>query len=373
MLVDDDLALFGGKPRKPRHERQLTEALARLCKQDAALRVGFARALLAALGSKRAASLAGHLPSTGKAVVVEAESNLGAVTRKWLRESGGRPDIVVRADGLVIIVEAKIGASLGEKQLERYLKHPDLKSGSASGGVALVAEKNETVSALVRASRHWLGQATWRQFIPELEKVNADRVAVHEQWQELLAIVQRPGDLGDGLVTWDKGTGSIGRRNRLILQSVDRTAVDVLGAAVAGRFVDPPQVVCRTVLHRAQADTAQMDIYMSPRAKAPAVTVRVWGKRRPLRVDVHVADLGVPPWGAARRQAAEAALHADGFARTPDGLSSVATFGPVESGRETAPAEALRGVLEPLLRAVGKSGVLDGHVNRLRRHALRSG
>jgi len=344
---DDDLALFGGKRRKPRDERQLTEALARLCEQDAALRVGFARALLAALGSKRAASLAGHLPSTGKAVVVEAESNLGAVTRKWLRESGGRPDLVVRADGLVIVVEAKIGAGLGEKQLERYLKHPDLKSGSASGGVALVAEKDETASARVRASRHWLGQATWRQFIPELEKVDADRDAVHEQWQELLAIVQRSGDLGDGLVTWDKGKGSIGRRNRLILQSVDRAVVDVLGAAVAGRFADPPRVVCQTVLHRAQADTAQMDIFMSPRAKAPAVKVRVWGKRRPLRVDVHVADLRVPTWRAARRQAAEAALQDADFMRTPEGLRAVARFGPVVSGRETAPQEALRGVLEP--------------------------
>jgi len=166
LVDDDDSALFGGKPRKPRDERQLTEALARLCAKDPALRVGFARALLAALGSKRAASLAGHLPSAGKAVVVEAELNLGAVTKKWLRESGGRPDLVVRADALVIAVEAKIGAGLGEKQLERYLQHPDLKSGSASGGVALVAERYETVSARVRASSHWLGQATWHSSSP---------------------------------------------------------------------------------------------------------------------------------------------------------------------------------------------------------------
>jgi len=247
------LALFDGEPRKPRDERQLTEALARLCAKDPALRVGFARALLAALGSKRAASLAGYLPSTGKGVLVEGQFNLGAVTKKWLRESGGRPDLVVWADALIIVVEAKIGAGLGEKQLERYLQHPGLKSGSASGGVALVAEKYETVSARVRASRHWLGQATWRQLIPQLEKVKADQDAVHGQWQELLAVVQRPGDLGDGLVAWDKGRGSIGRRNRLILQSVDRTVVDVLGAAVAGRFVVPPRVVCQTLLHRVQA------------------------------------------------------------------------------------------------------------------------
>jgi len=211
------------------------------------------------------------------------------------------------------------------------------------------------------------------QLIPELEKVKADHDAVHGQWEELLAIVQRPGDLGDGLVIWDKGRGSIGRRNRLILQSVDRTVVDVLGAAVAGRFVVPPRVVCQTVLQRAQGDTAQLDIFMSPRAKTPAVTVLVWGRRRPLRVAVVVADLGVPAWGAARRQAAEAALVADGFARTPNGLRAEAKFGPVVSGRETAPPEALRGVLEPLLRAVGKSGALDGRMHRLRRYALRSG
>lgn len=355
-MNDTELDLFGGKPRKLRDERQLTEALARVSSRDESLREGFLRALLKALGTKRAGTVARQLPRNGKNVAIEAEKTLGPVKKAWFRNSGGRPDLIISAGGIVIIVEAKVDASLGVKQLERYLNH---------GSVALVSEKFEKIPTVASRRSGWLGQTTWRQLIPELEKLQAKSPTVQKQWGDLLAAVQREGDLGDGLAAWDRGKRKVGSRNRLILQSVQNSASEALAASVTKRLKLKPAAKCTFKLHASREDHVRMDLFLSPNTKKPVVQVRLWGKRRPLRVQVHLASVKVPVGRGAFRSETEASLVKAGFKRQPEGFLASALFGKKQVGTETSPQVALREALEPLLRAVGESGALDGYVHRV--------
>ena len=110
-MESTDAVLFAGKLRQKRNERQLTEELAKICAGDPGLRAGFALALVRVVGSKRSSSLTALVSAAGSGIAIEGQHNLGRVRTAAFRESGGKPDWVISAPGLIIVVEAKIGAA----------------------------------------------------------------------------------------------------------------------------------------------------------------------------------------------------------------------------------------------------------------------
>jgi len=364
-MESTDAVLFAGKLRQKRNERQLTEELAKICAGDPGLRAGFALALVRVVGSKRSSSLTALVSAAGSGIAIEGQHNLGRVRTAAFRESGGKPDWVISAPGLIIVVEAKIGAGLQEKQLERYLKHPQLVTGEANGGLILLVENRlENLPRLVSRRRHWLGQITWRQLIPELELIEATDSATGDRWRTILDTIQHEGDLGDGAMLWRRGHRTVAQRNRLLLKSVSLSVRHALDGAIRKRFEKLPPVsiyMHSLVMENGQAD---LDIFIPSSAACPAITISVHGHRRPLSVTLTVHGVAKAMRGDdGTARAARDELTGKGFASTSDVFAITKRFGPPQKN-DLSPTEALRSELDPLLSALGASGALDGRVNR---------
>ncbi len=362
--------LFSGKPRRKRDERQLTEEVARICESDAGLRAGFALALARVVDSKRSRSLASRLGEVGGDVVVEGQHDLGRVRTKAFREAGGKPDWVIYTPKLVLVVEAKIEAGLQKKQLHRYLKHPQLVSGEAEGGLILLTEnKVKKMPLRIRIDRHWLGQITWRQLIPQLEQIEATNSTNGDHWRAVLEAVQQEGDLGDGAILWRRGRRTIAQRNRMILKSVTLHASHVLDRTLRDHFENMPVVDTRAELRVTGKHRADLDLFIPRAAKLPAITVSVHGQRRPLAVTLTVHGITRAVRGddgtAAR---ARRELRKANFDVTSDDCTITKRFGARQQDNDPSPTEALRIELDPLLSTIGTSGALDGRVNRWGRY-----
>ncbi|MEH3157146.1 MAG: hypothetical protein PGN29_18170 [Gordonia paraffinivorans] len=371
-MNDDSVVLFDGEDRKQRGETQLAHEIARLCKEDQGLRLGFARELLNCLETSSASAVARALPRSGASLQIATEQSLGAVKTAWLRESGGRADLVIVGKRVLIVVELTIGAGLQPKQLERYTRHVASKlktEAFEAGGVVLVSETRQQVGRRVSSRDHWLGQLTWRDLIPRLEDAAATDAAVEARWRKLLETVQEPGDLGDGVVGWNKGNGTVGRRNKLILKSVVNSTAHTLESGLKRQLSTSQQLDCATVVSRSGKNAASIDIAFSRRARTPALTVTVSGSRRPLSVSILVPKLHTTSKSGAAQAAAAAVLTEAAFKATSDGYLAVTRFGRVSD--DDVPSAALRKELDPLLLRVVESGALDGYVDTFRQRVAR--
>jgi len=77
-------------------------------------------------------------------------------------------------------------------------------------GSFLLAENKVTKIPLrIRIDRHWLGQITWRQLIPQLEQIDATNSTNGDHWRAVLEAVQQEGDLGDGAILWRRGRRTV--------------------------------------------------------------------------------------------------------------------------------------------------------------------
>ena len=376
MSTDDDL-LFGGKPRKHRDERQLTDELARLCRQDAGLRTGFALALVRLVEAKQSSALTALVAKAGSGLLVEAERHLGRVENKLFQQKGGRPDLVITASGLVLVLEAKIDASLQKGQRERYLNDPLLFPKRAAGGLILVVEKPPPSSFSVgglRGRNRWLGTITWRQLIPALEELEADDDGVGTRWQAVLEAVQQPGDLGDGAMHWGRGTRTVSQRNRKILKSAQLSSVHALDRGMKHSLINLPALRPSMHLRVTAKDRADLGLCVPETAPNPALTIAVYGTRRPLAVTVIVHGV-VKAVRGDRGIAAQAPqkLRRAGFELVDGGdYVIMKRFGDGSGEDGPSPPAALRAVLDPVLEAVGASGALNGRVNRWGRYRHRA-
>lgn len=193
--------------------------------------------------------------------------------------------------------------------------------------------------------------------------MEASSATKQKQWLDLLEIIQVDGDLGDGVATWDRGKRKVGTRNRLILQSVKSSAPDYLADSLSKNLSLKPGAKCTCKVNNSRADRVTMDLNLPPNSRTPSLRVEVWGKRRPLRVAVHVPTIKTPPGQGAKRPSVEANLSKAGFKKRQGVFSASTSFGPKVAGEETPPQVALREALFPLLKAVAESGALDGYVN----------
>jgi len=374
--VGDD-PLFGGKPRKHRDERQLTDELARLCQQDAGLRTGFALALVRLVEAKQSPALTALVAKAGSGLLVEAERHLGRVENKLFQQKGGRPDLVITANGLVLVLEAKIDASLQKGQRERYLNDPLLFPKGAAGGLILVVKKPPPKSFSVgglQGRNRWLGTITWRQLIPALEELEADDDGVGTRWQAVLEAVQQPGDLGDGAMHWGRGTRTVGQRNRKILKSAQLSSVHALDRGMKDSLINLPVLRPSMHLRVTGKDRADLGLYVPETAPNPALTISVHGTRRPLAVTVIVHGV-VKAVRGDRGIAVQAAqkLRRAGFELVDGGdYVFMKPFGAGRGEEGSSPPAALRSVLDPVLEAVGASGALNGRVNRWGRYRHRA-
>ena len=374
--VGDD-PLFDGKPRKHRDERQLTDELARLCRQDAGLRTGFALALVRLVEAKQSPALTALVAKAGPKLSVEAERHLGRAQNKLFQQKGGRPDLVITAHGLVLVLEAKIDASLQKGQRERYLNDPLLFPRGVAGGLILVVEKPPPTSFSLgglQGRNRWLGTITWRQLIPALEELEADDDGVGTRWQEVLEAIQQPGDLGDGAMRWGRGTRTVGQRNRKILKSAEVSSVHALDRGMKDSLIKLPALRPSMRLRVAGKDRADLGLYVPETAPSPALTITVHGTRRPLAVTVTVHGVVKAVRGdrGIAAQAAQKLRHA-GFKLVAGGdYVIMKRFGDGSGEDEPSPPAALRAVLDPVLGAIGASGALNGRVNRWGRYRHRA-
>lgn len=356
-MSDDPVALFGGMARKPKGETQLTREIADLCSSDEKLRLGFAKALLASARTRRAESIRSRLPASGAELRVDAKDDIGQLGRKLWRKIGGKPDLIIEGPGLLIVVEVKIEADFQPDQLVRYMNHPRLgRSAATRGGVILLNNRYYDVGRTVSTRPRWLGQTTWRELIPELKRIHAADADLDRRWQRLWSVVEKPGDLGDGVSVWNRGNMAVGKRNRLILESIEGHVSHHVAALLNERLTGTTKAHCTTKVAQSK-DSGQLTLVLKNHPKTPAVTIEVSGTRRPLTVSVTHRRPRSTTRGRAANDSVVSALEAAKFKCTEDVVIRSDRFGP-KADNETPP-EALERKLDPILTALVQAGALD--------------
>ena len=291
-MIQNIAAVSFAKRRKKDNERQLTDEVGVLCARDALLAREVARAVLrvAAAGRPRSfLDLADRVPET---VTLANEVTIGPKKiRRILPSTGGRVDWQFVGPGFCLIVEVKLGAAVGEDQLERYLKHRAITKGSVTGGLVLLTRDRSPITRKIAKKKRWLGQISWRELLPELENIEPADPAVRAEWKQLVEVIQQPGDLVADGVTWQRKNRTAGQRNRAILGAAHDGACDFVELNLATRLGGRPEGRCgthppghrhRDVTYR--GDRAVVGFYVPARSKRPAITVDVDGIRQPLKV-----------------------------------------------------------------------------------------
>lgn len=350
--------------RKKGGETQLTKEIRTLCERDPVLARGVALAVVkvAATGRPRALrDVVDHVPD---AVVVRNEENIGPKKlRKIARFSkGGQLDLEFIGRAFCLVVEVKIGAKLGENQLERYLRHKGITNRNTAGGLVLLTRDRTPIPTRVAKSKHWLGQISWRELLPELEKVVPGDPAVRGEWKTVLDVIQQPGDLVADGVTWPLKGRTPGNRNRTILGAAKDGACEYVERTLAPQLHRRAEGLCaaRQPGQRSRAvavngDRASLGLYIPATSKSPVVLVELWGKQQPLKVSTTVFLDQLSDGKAYTQQAQK--LRAAKF--TPVARAFVAADTIRQGPEKITPQQALQAVLEDRLGQIIRCGALN--------------
>jgi len=303
--------------------------------------------------------LADRVPET---VTLANEVTIGPKKiRRILPSTGGRVDWQFVGPGFCLIVEVKLGAAVGEDQLERYLRHRAITKGSVTGGLVLLTRDRSPITRKIAKKKRWLGQISWRELLPELENIEPADPTVRAEWQQLIEVIQQPGDLVADGATWQRKKRTAGQRNRAILRAAHDGACDFVELNLATRLGGRPEGRCgthppghrqRDVTYR--GDRASVGFYVPARASRPAIAVDVAGSKQPLKVtttfllDRHVLS-----------HRAIAQLEAELGDFKPVG-EYLAVTDPVRQGPDSvSPQVAMQALLEQRLGQIIDSGGLD--------------
>jgi hypothetical protein len=352
--------------RRSGDETQLTRTVATLAQFDETLASQLATAVLstaAKSGNARAAELMGCVPN---AVTLTSEDPLGPVQLGRRKARGGRLDWKLAAEGFLLLVEVKIGAVATGGQLRRYLGEFERFGGS--GGLLLLARVTEEVPPAVHNNARWLGQIRWDQLIPRLTTMSFGDDEVAGQWQSLLSVVQRPGDLGDEPIDWEVGNRTVGERNRLVLLGLRDRATEATARQLAERTRRPStDGLCgaRAGKRRRSVATtgtaARLTLYV-PAAKGPPVIEVELDGEAPLALATAV-DPGSAPLFRRRTDHAKSlqSLRRAGFSEDSDGW--YVARDEVSPATDTeSPVEATWRTLEVRLQRIVATGILDAQV-----------
>jgi hypothetical protein len=176
-------------------EVQFGRVIAAIC-QDPAVAAAFAAGVLrrAKGGNVAARRRSRKLPDTIRCV--EEQRLEARVSRRGLKQrarDAGRVDLdFAGSGGWKMVVELKLGAGFGDKQLERY---------GEEGPVAAVV-RNRVHVPVLRDHPGWLGAAIWRELLPDLEDLPVEP-RWRPEWLQLLRVMDIDGDFAtaapDGL------------------------------------------------------------------------------------------------------------------------------------------------------------------------------
>ncbi len=291
-MTENMAALSFAERRKKGNERQLTDEVGVLCARDPLLARDVARVVLRVAAAGRPRSLLDLADRVPEPVTLANEVTIGPKKiRRILASTGGRVDWQFVGPGFCLIVEVKLGAAVGEDQLERYLRHPAITKGSVTGGLVLLTRDRSPITRKIAKKKRWLGQISWRELLPELESIEPADPAVRAEWKQLIEVIQQPGDLVADGATWQLKNRTAGQRNRAILRAAHDGACEFVELALATRLGGRPEGRCGTHPpgHRHRdvtysGDRASVGFYVPARSKRAAITVDVVGIRQPLKV-----------------------------------------------------------------------------------------
>jgi len=347
--------------RKKGDEKQLTDEIGVLCAQDPVLARGVAQAVVTVAAAGRPRSLRDLVDRVPDSIILGNEVKIGPKrVRRVLPSTGGQLDWEFTGAGFCLVVEVKIGAPVGEGQLERYLRHKGIRSRATVGGLVLLTRNRSPIPRKVAKNKHWLGQVSWRELLPELEKIAPADPEVRSQWATVLEVIQRPGDLVADGVIWPLKGRTAGQRNRTILAAardgachfVELALTDWLGGQPEGRCAAHPPGHRHDVTYR--GDRASLGLYVPARTPKPVVTIELWGTRQPLKVAI---TLHLDQLRTGRLTQRAQCLRGQNFTRS--GAKFVATNSIRQGPDKVTPQQALQEVLEVRLGQIIECGALD--------------
>lgn len=197
-LADSPAHAFVHGLRVRRDETQLTQVVGAIARTDA----GFGRAFVKALVDQAQIDC----PHTGPAFAAMGElpSHLVCTTERTLYDEHGgtlgRADLIFEdaaGDPFALVVENKLYATYGERQLERYQAALRLVRGHGGrGGLLSVTRDVPTTGELQSGADEWLGSVRWAKLLPRLRKLPIHDDGVAAQWRLLLDVLDEQGDLG---------------------------------------------------------------------------------------------------------------------------------------------------------------------------------
>ncbi len=210
--VDKNVRTVLAALRRPRGERQLTDAIAAFAILDSRFSASIARVLVEAVDPTRATSL-GEVPAE-----LRCSSEVG------LRDGDGREigsvDLVFEdsAGDFVLLVEAKLHSEYGSEQVERYLTALPTLGAERSALMAVTRNPPRQGEIVAYADPRWLGSVRWARVFAGLRELTLGEESLDLMWRGLLDVVREQGDFGtvdldvDAVCAWaryDEGRAAL--------------------------------------------------------------------------------------------------------------------------------------------------------------------
>lgn len=198
--------------RKPRGERQLTDAIAAFAGLDGHFSAGIAQVLVQAVEPSRATFL-GDVPAE-----LQCSSEVG------LRDDDGREvgsvDLVFAdsAGDFVLLVEAKLYSEYGAEQVPRYLSALSTLGAERTALMAVTRDPPRQGEIAAYGDPRWLGSVRWARVFDGLRELTLGEESLDLLWRGLLDVVREQGDFGtvdldvDAVCAWaryDEGRAAL--------------------------------------------------------------------------------------------------------------------------------------------------------------------
>ena len=149
-------------------------------------------------------------------------------------------DLKFTSDGTTLLVELKLEAGYGKRQIDRYLQW---KPPKGKGALVAITKHPPLYGEPPESTHNWLGSVRWGEIYGALGELPIANRDLRRQWKLFLEVLDHSGDVGVTKLDWDllrtrikRDAEKRGEQRRFILEGLWAGWVEDLRQAVAARY-----------------------------------------------------------------------------------------------------------------------------------------
>lgn len=247
---DDPLHTVLHTLRKPGDEAQLTQIIGAFARADRGFAADVVRALLAHADPERVARLGGvprELECRPEERLIDAKGEDQGFVDLRFSDPGGT---------FTLLVELKIRAAYGYRQLDRYMIGLQAMAQAHGGLLAITRDLPSSGEEQVEGMEHWIGSVRWADVYGDLRALRHPDPALRPLWPALLDRVAADGDFGilrvddDAVYGWGLAERGQATLTGLLDEIADRTLDIVRAALAAHRGVGKTDALADLIKHK---------------------------------------------------------------------------------------------------------------------------